>query len=39
MQHYVIEKKSTFGVFTMIPMWGSIHLGPQEKGKRGLKTG
>jgi hypothetical protein len=28
-----------FGVFTMIPMWGSIHLGPQEKGKRGLKTG
>jgi len=28
-----------FGVFTMIPMWGSILLGPQEKGKRGVKTG
>jgi hypothetical protein len=21
----------------MIPMWGSIHLGPHEKGKRGSK--
>jgi hypothetical protein len=25
------------GVFTMIPTWGSIHLGPHEKGKSGSK--